>query len=173
MEYLPEEIWIGRWSCYQGLGRIYTEQGKLEDARHAVEEAATAHRTSAGQNWWRLVWLQGDIALEDKDFKSAERLLREARGGFTDLGNPLDVALVSLRLAKVLLMAGRVVEMQALAAEMMRLLKPLEKNRIAGGAVYEFTCAALAGEVTVDLLDSLFKKLEESASCIGGTWEVR
>lgn len=173
LEYLPEEIWIGRWSCYQGLGRIYTEQGSLEDARHAVGQAATTHRTSAGQNWWRLIWLQGDIALKEKDFESAELLLREARGGLLDLGNPLDVALVSLRLAKALLMAGRVAEMRTLAAEMMRLLKPLEKNRIAGGAVYEFTCAALTGEVTVHLLDSIYKKLEESASTKGGTREVR
>ena len=57
--------------------------------------------------------------------------------------------------------------MRELASEMMRLLKPLEKHKIAGGAVYEFTCAALAGRVTMELLDCIYQQVEKDAPRIG------
>jgi tetratricopeptide (TPR) repeat protein len=169
LEYLPKGSWISRWSCYQGLARIYTILGRIGDARLAVDKAAQNHQTSSGQNWWRLVWLKGDIALEEGDVESAEGLFREAREGLAALGNPFDVALVSLRLAKALFMAGRIPEIRALAAELMCLLKPLEKHKVAAGAVYEFVGAALAGEVAVELLDNIYRKIEKDAPRIGAS----
>jgi hypothetical protein len=96
-------------------------------------------------------------------------LLREARDGLTTLGNPIDVALVSLRIAKALFMAGRMAKIRALAAEMMRLLKPLAKHKVAAGAVYEFIGAALGGEVAMELLDSIYRKVEKDAPRIGAS----
>jgi len=167
LDYLPDDDWLRRYACLHGLGLICTRLGRLGEARRWVAEAAKVHKARGGPNWWRLVWLHGDIALAENDLESAARLLREARDGFLDLGNPFDVAIVSLRLAKVLFLAGRVEEMHELASEMMRLLKPLEKHKIAGGAVYEFTCAALAGRVTDKLLDSIYLEVEKDAPRIG------
>ncbi len=163
LEYLSETLWYGQCACFHGLARIYAAQGVLEDARYFVAKAVEVHRTEVGQNWLRLVWLRGDIALEIKDFESAERLFRKASAGFSELEHPLEIALVSLRLAKTLLMANRIAELRTLAAEMMRLLKPLERHKIAASVVYEFTCAALKDQVSMKLLDSLCRKLEGSA----------
>jgi tetratricopeptide (TPR) repeat protein len=166
-EHLPADAWIGRYSCSLGLALSFRRLGHLDEARAWVAEATAVHETQGGPNWWRLVWLQGDIALDDQDFESAVELLREAREGLTEFGNPFDVALVSLRLAKVLLMAGRPAQMRELASEMMRLLKPLEKHKVAGAALYEFACATLAGRVTMELLDGIYQKVEKDAPRIG------
>ena len=93
------------------------------------------------------------VALQQGRLEAAQTALREARRGFVEQGDPLDVALVSLRLAKALFLAGDIRQMQRLAAEMLRLLKPLEKNRIASAAIHEFTRASLSGEVTLELLE--------------------
>jgi tetratricopeptide (TPR) repeat protein len=107
LSYLPKHYWISVTSCYQGLGLIYNKLGQLDQARDAAENAARPHKTREGQNWWRIVWLQGEIALESRDPRSAVQALGQVRDGFIELGNPLDLALVSLRLVKAISMAGQ------------------------------------------------------------------
>ncbi len=163
-QYLPEDAWVYRCSAYQGLGWIYAHRGALDEAQRWVEETAAAHKTRQGLNWWRLVWLEGEIALDRGQLDDARRTLSKARTGFTDKGNPFDVALVSLRLAKALFLAGELRQMQALAAEMLCLLKPLEKHLIAGAAIQEFTRAALTGKVTAELLDRACEQVRTGRS---------
>ena len=160
LKHLPEEAWVNRFSVYQGLGWIHAGRGDLDAARHYAERAAACHRTRQGQNWSRLLWLQGEIAFAGGQPEVAQRALREARAGLVDHGNPFDVALVSLRLAKALFATGEVRQMQRLAAEMLCLLKPLGKHRIASAAVQEFARATLAGEVTLELLDRVFEQVK-------------
>ena len=161
LEYLPESAWNNRFSAYQGLGWIHMEMDQLDAATHWVTRAETAHRTREGPNWWRLVWLRGEISLKSKELKNAETALRSARDAFIEHGNPFDIALISLQLAKALLLADRWTEMRKITAAMLGLLKPFQKNRIASAAIHELTRAALTGEVTVELLDRVFRQIKD------------
>ncbi len=164
LKYLPEEAWVNRCSVYQGLGWIYALRGEIDEANKWAERTTAAHQTREGLNWYRLVWLEGEIALDRGQPDAAQRKLAEARAGFSDKGNPFDVAVVSLRLAKALFLAGELGEMQGLAAEMLCLLKPLGKHPIASAAIHEFTRATLTGEVTVELLDRASDQVRKGRS---------
>jgi tetratricopeptide (TPR) repeat protein len=161
LSYLPEDAWYSRCSVYHGLGWIHARRGELDEARKWADEATAAHRTREGQNWWRLVWLKGEIALRRGDLEAAREALRAARSGLDRAGNPFDLALVSLRLAKVSLQAGEMGEVRRIAAEMLRLLKPFEKHRIASLAVQELARAALAGELSGELIDEVFEQVQK------------
>lgn len=161
--------WSNRYAVYQGLGWLYTELDDLDQAWRWVSKATTACKIHEGQNWWRLLWLKGEIALKRDQPRVAAEVLREARDAFMQQDNPFDIAVISLRLAKALLLEGKVAEMQGIAADMMRLLKPLHQNKIASAAIHEFTCAALAGEVTVELLDRACEQIRKGCPGSRGT----
>ena len=116
-----------------------------------------------------LIWLQGEIALKAQDLDSAILHLRGAREAFAEHGNPFDIAAISLQLARALFVSGSVTEMRGIAAEMMSLLKPLQRHRFASSAIHEFARAALTGEVTVRLFDRICFQLENGRTSIRGT----
>ena len=75
------------------------------------------------------------------------------------------MALISLRLAKTLLLAGKTREVRQLAADLLELLEPLqEENRLAAGIVRELAKKALVEDVTVDFLDRAHEKVYASAT---------
>ncbi len=80
-------------------------------------------------------------------------------------GDFLDVALISLRLSKVLLLAGKRAEMQVVAAEMVQLLEPLAtENRLAAKLVGDFIKRALTEAVSLDFLDHAHDEIYKSAT---------
>lgn len=101
LEYLPPQAWYNRCSVFGGLGGS-TWRGDLTRAGEWASRAVGAHRTREGQNWWRLIWLQGEIALQRSDLEAAESVLRAARRTFAEQDNPFDIAMISLRIAKTL-----------------------------------------------------------------------
>jgi AraC-like DNA-binding protein/tetratricopeptide (TPR) repeat protein len=143
LTYLPKRDWISTASCHQGLGLIYTKLGQLENARDSAEKGARLHKTRKGPNWWRMVWLQGEIALKSQDRRSAVQALGQVRDGFLELGNPLNLALVSLRLVKAISMADQGKQVNEPASEMILLLNPLAKHRIARAVACELVRALL------------------------------
>lgn len=161
LEYLPEDAWSNRFSACQGLGQIFLQRGDLEKARHWAARANECHRTRRGPNWLRLVWLRGEIDLEAGDLESAERVLRDVRSGFEDRESPFDLALVSLRLAKALFLAGRFSEVCEIAADMMGLMKAFYGHRVATAAIQEFARAALTGDLSAEMLERVSQEIEK------------
>lgn len=161
--YMPDSAWRWRIAAYQGLGFVHLEQGDLVSARRCADRATAEHRTRQGPNWWKLLWLQGELGMREGNWGTAERFFDQARMGFYRQENPFEVALISLRLAKIYLRTARLEDIRRLASEMMGLLYPLNKHPVAFSALHEFTRAALTGNVTHTLLDEIFADLEQSA----------
>lgn len=162
LDYLNGEHWRNRFSAFQGMGQLYTQLGRINEAQENCAKARKTHLSREGQNWWRLIWLQGEIALKEKDLGKAEECFQSVRGSFIHQSNALDSAAVSLRLAKVFLLQDRHLDVQNLASEMIMLLKPLRKQKMASAAIHEFARAALTGQVTVAFLDKLCRKIKHS-----------
>jgi len=153
LEYLSENARHYRVAAYQGLAWIHLDRGEMAHAEFLVGRAEDVMRIKDGPNWGKLIWLRGEIALRQGDAERAEEIFRSVRERFGELGNPFDLALISLRLARALLHSGKVEEVQRIASEMITLLHPLQGNKFAAAAIQEFTRAALTGQLNSDLLD--------------------
>jgi tetratricopeptide (TPR) repeat protein len=153
LSYLPEKAWQSRVAAYQGLAWIHLDRGETAHAEFLVGRAEDIMRIKDGPNWGKLIWLRGEIALRQGDAERAEEIFRSVRERFGELGDPFELALISLRLARALLHSGKVEEVQRIASEMITLLRPLQENKVAAAAIQEFTRAALTGQLTSDLLD--------------------
>lgn len=160
LRYLPKSAWQNRFAALQGMGMCHLNLEQVRQADDCAGRAAEAHRHRFGLNWWRLVWLRAEIAYRLGELRRAEDLYRQVMEAFTESGQAMDVALLSLQMARVLLSAGKMREMQRLAASSMALLRPLRHHRIACAALHEFTRLALTGELSVRWIETASSRLE-------------
>lgn len=160
LQYLPPSAWQNRFAALQGMGMSHLNLGQVDEADDCAIRAAEAHTTHTGLNWWRLVWLQGEIAYRLGELERSENLFQQVKEAFAEAGQALDVALLSLQLARVLLAAGKIRDMQRLAASSMSLLRPLRRHRVACAALHEFTRMALTGDLTVRWIEQASSRLE-------------
>jgi tetratricopeptide (TPR) repeat protein len=163
LKFLPEDSWRNRTAALQGLGASHLVLGNLHLASVWTSKALKAQQLRTGQSWWRLIWLQGEIALKRNLLGEAEHAFSQVHHAFTTRDNPFDIAVISLRLAKTRFLQGRIPEVRKLAAEMLGLLKPLRGHKIASAVIQEFACAVLTGEITEVLLDNAFDKIEKES----------
>jgi len=165
LSYLPAEAWQHRFCALQSLAIALLVEERVGEARTAADEAMHEHRTREGLNWWKLMWFRGDVALRSDDLREAETLFRQAREVFESEGDHVDVALISLRLAKALLLAGKETELRRVVADLLDLLQPLmAENRIAGEIVGDLAKKALVEDVTMDFLDRAHEKIYKSTT---------
>jgi len=162
LAYIPEDLWTYRFSTYQCLGFVSLKQEELDDAEKYADLATRQHRTREGLNWWRLVWLRGEIALQKGELGLAESTFLQVSENFLDQEIYIDAALVSLRLAKTYLISGDLKKMKAVSSCMVKLMDSLkEDNRIARSTLQEFIRLALVEEITEDFLDRAHESLQE------------
>ncbi len=161
LKYLPEKAWHNRFAALHGLAWAYLSLGKAGEAAEVALQATEVHPSRAGQSWCRLDWLLGEIELARGDWAQARAHLEHARQALADHGSPYDLALVYLRLAKALLLAGEQRELRRLAAQMMSLLTTLQKNKIVSAAIQEFLTSVLTSSATVELIERCFRRTEE------------
>ncbi len=160
LKYLPKEAWQYRVALHQSLGLAYIDLGEVDKAEQCAEVAAREHQTKHGLNWWKIFWLRGEVALRRDDLLYAETAFRKVLAASAAQENCIDVALITLRLSLVLLMAGRIDEMLELASDMVQQLETLKKeSKIAAQAVNDFIKLALVGKVTEDFLDRAYKQM--------------
>lgn len=161
LRYLPPSAWQNRFAAWQGMGMSYLNLEQVAEADRCARQAAKEHATQSGLNWWRLVWLQAEVAYRLGELDRSEALYRQVKETFEGLGNALDVALVSLQMARVLLAARKMREMQRLAASSMSLLRPLRRDRLACAALHEFTRLTLTGELSIRWVEQASRRIEE------------
>lgn len=160
LRYLPQGAWQNRFAALQGMGMTHLNLDQVGEAERCASLAARAHRTERGLNWWRLVWLQAEIAYRRRDLARAAQLYEQVKGAFEVCGHALDSALLSLQMARVLVASGRLQDMQHLAARTMSLLKPLRRQPVACAVLNEFARLALTGELSVQWIERMSARLE-------------
>lgn len=155
LKYLPERSSRNRTAALHGLGWIEMQRGHLAEAEEHLRAAMTFYKGEKGGNWAKIVWLQGEIFLQKRDFAGAEEAFRESIESFSLHDDPYDFALVALQLAEVLLLSGRAAEVDQIAQLMIRLLTPFQNNHLAGALILEFVQAAEQQRVTLKQLEKI------------------
>ena len=160
LRYLEPSAWQSRFAAYQGKGLCHLRLQQIDAARRAVCQAAGQHVTRQGLPWWRLLWLQAEVAYAQGELVEAEQLCRQCVDVFQADGHPLDAAQLSILLCKVLLAAGRSPELRRVAANSMALLRPLKPYGKACTILQDLTRRALTSELTATWLDGAGQRLD-------------
>ncbi len=169
LQLLPPGEWYGRFSAYQGLGVSWAFRGDLDESLTQLEKALEVLEPVAvappiiryGALWLRaeILMLRGNLSAARSDFQRVKEIF-VARGM-----TPIDIALVSLRLAKILLLEGNRVEFHQISRQMFALLRAIERqNGLLSAAYAEFMNLTVQGKVTVEFLESLYRKMHGSAA---------
>jgi tetratricopeptide (TPR) repeat protein len=134
--------------------------GYLEEALAVLKHAGTPPLIKS----WAL-WLRAEIYLHQQQLKRAERDFAELKQIYhTESMSALDVALVSLRLAKVLLLESKISELHQLTVEMLSLLEPLQKDhKLLAGAFEEFLRLAMGGRLTPGIVEKAYGVMRRGA----------
>lgn len=110
----------------------------------------------------RLLWVEGQMALEEGECEHAEKILHEVRQSFIGRGIGYDAALANLDLAVLYVKQGRMDEVKQLAAQMLPIFESQDVHREALAALLLFRRAAEAELVTLHLLAEVKSFLEAS-----------
>ena len=164
LHYLSDMDWQNRFAALQGSGMVHFSLGQVAEAERYAELAAKTHRTQSGLNWWRLVWLQAEIAYQQHDLDRSNQLFSQTQEAFEARGNTLDSALLFLKRARVSVAGGKLQESQQLAAQSMVLLRPLRFRPRAHAVMNDFARCALMGELTLQRIEHLCARLESPSS---------
>jgi tetratricopeptide (TPR) repeat protein len=127
--------------------------GRYEEASQLIAELKELPRSLAEPlDGLRLRWTEANIAQGLGRLAEAEQGYRAVQHDFLNLGNGLDVALVSLDLAMLLLEQGRTEELKQLAAEIVVVFESREVQREAMAALLLFQQACIEDRITGELL---------------------
>lgn len=152
-----------RGAAYQQLAIAYENAGDGEAAeehlRHAVAVAMGGSSSQAAE----MIWHHGWLAYQRGDLAAAERRLREARAGLLEPGG-LAFALVSLDLARVLLVRGQSEEAMRIAQEMSSLLRGSKKTAAIEQSLLGFVRLALEGRLTANLIERFDRDLQKQGA---------
>ncbi len=165
---LPPAEWHLRFAAYQGLGLSWVSRGRLRCALAQLDSALEVLEglpsAPPAIKCWAL-WLRAEILLAREDLPAAESGFRAVSDIYkAQKSGPTDIAVVSLRLAKALLLQGKIAQLGELAREMVVLLGPIERqNRLVSGAFASFLRLGVRGELTAEFLESLYRRLHGSA----------
>jgi transcriptional regulator with XRE-family HTH domain len=105
----------------------------------------------------RTLWLEGNLFAGLGQHEEAAAALEQVRRAFEERKLPYDYALACLDLALVFRAAGRLADVQRLAAEMVEIFQAFQVQREAIAAALTFRDAALQGAVT----ETLVRRLQE------------
>lgn len=112
----------------------------------------------------RLNFLEGRVALSVGNLEEAEGFLLKAREGYLKHGIGFGVAMVSLDLARVLVLERRNTELRQLALEMIPIFETREVHREAFAAFILFRKAVEAEAATLGLVKELARALKQEAA---------
>jgi tetratricopeptide (TPR) repeat protein len=150
--------------CFRHTLIFFVNQvGRSDQAAAMLDEDRPLYR-EFGDSWTLLRerWLEGYIAQGRGQAQEAEAAFREVRQGFLDQGLGYDAALASLNLATTLFEAGKLGEIKILAGEMLPIFESRDVHREAIAALILFQKAAQMETLTLELLRSFTRYLEQA-----------
>lgn len=165
---LPTDDWHLRFTAHHGLGLSWAFRGDLRESLMQLEKALKVFDpmpVAPPIMKYGALWLRAEVLMLREDLPASRRDLEAVREIYiAERMRPIDIALVSLRLAKVLLLEGKLPELQELTDQMFGLLGPIERqNEIISGVYAEFMNLSLQGELTVELLEGFYRKMHGDA----------
>ena len=160
LRYLPPGAWQSRFAAWQGKGLCHLQLQQIEAADACAQRAVEAHLTRCGLPWWRLVWLQAEVAYRRGELERAETLYRQCQEAFDAARRPLETAQLALHLSKVLLASGKLAELCRVAAGTMALVRPLKRHPHAATVLEDLTRRALTSELTTGWLERACQVLD-------------
>lgn len=145
-------------AAYQGMGLCLVRLGRIEEAREYLRRGQDLHRgmPKGPEQLTGLHWLSAEIALSEGDLYSSRVLLERIRSIHLGGADPLEVAAVSLRLAKVLLLLADFEALERLSVNTAQLMAPLRRHQYARSALIEFHRLLIEKKLTGKRLDRLF-----------------
>ena len=147
-------------ALYQFLAYAFEHLGDLEAAEECLAAGARSFGPEHEVDRAKLDWVRGSLAAKRGDGVLAEALLRSARAVLAARQHVAQEALVTLDLVNALLARNKPRDAADLATSMVRLLGASKKNPFVDAAVVELTSAALAGELSQDLIARARSKIE-------------
>ncbi|HEY0513772.1 MAG TPA: hypothetical protein VGH73_17825 [Thermoanaerobaculia bacterium] len=147
-----------------GLALNLAESGHGEVAQSLVNRYRRLYRRSGRLNEYRLLWLEGKIALGLQHYGRAEAKLNTARLAFLRVDQTYDAALVSLDLAWLYAREGRRTEVVWLVDQMLRTFRTLgiARESIASLVLLKKSCEAKRPiEALCGQIESLAKLMPE------------
>ncbi len=140
----------------QDLSYAYVETGEIDRAEAELPRIKALcedleHTTSG----YQLLWLEGLIAKARERPHQAESLFREAKTGFSEIGDNYSVAMAALEIAILCHQQDRAAEVTALVTnEVIPVLESLALRREALAALTLLRQAVTANEVTSSVLET-------------------
>lgn len=157
------EIRPFRGAAYQQLAIAYENAGDIEAAEEHLRHARAVVEGGSDSQAAEMVWYHGWLAYQRGDLQAAERRLREAREHLQEPGG-LSFVLVSLDLARVLLVRGQADEAMVIAREMASLLSGSKKTAAIEQSLLGFVRLAIEGRLTASVIDRFDRELHKQGA---------
>ncbi len=150
-------------SVYQCIAIAYLQLDDRRRCHDLVEKMRGMFSNLEPEQEAAILWLEGELALKERDYSMAEDKLQESRSIYVRGDNGLNEALVCIRLAKALLLGGKQGHLQEIAPQMLALPSKLRHNKLVRASFDEFLCLVVSGELTVPLADFVYEALRRGA----------
>lgn len=157
------EIRPFRGAAYQQLAIAYESAGDLEAAEEHLRHALAVLQGGSASQAAEMIWYHGWLSHQRGDHSTAERRLREARAQLQEPGG-LSFALVSLDLARVLLLRGQGEEAMRIAQEMASLLGSSKKTAAIEQSLLGFVRLAIEGRLTAAVIERFDRELHKQGA---------
>ena len=128
LKHLAPNDHSNRFAALQGLGVVHEALGDLEPALSCIRQALELDHEIEPFHLGKLRWLEGNIALRLGRPELGEAALREAVRTLRPI-HPVDSALATIELVRLLLRERRPEDAYETAAGMLKLLEPLRRQR--------------------------------------------
>lgn len=161
-----------RLPVVHSLALNWVEIGEYEPARRLIDRNRRLYRRSGKLNEFRLLWLEGKIALGLGDFRKAEGKLQTARLAYLRVEKPGDAALVSLDLALLLARQERRKELRSLIEQMLRTFRTLgiARETVAALLLLQKSCEEMRSkDILCGQIEALARLLPELRPRSSGT----
>jgi len=148
------------FAAQHNLASYLDRLGRPGEALAALAEAEALCRDRIDRI--RVAWLEGRVRAHLGERETGERLLREAREAFVELGIGYDTALVSMELAQLYTEQGRTAALERLAAEMVPLFATRDLREETRAALVLYCRAVAERTASLEMVEDLLTRLERS-----------
>ena len=147
-------------AAHLGLAQCYFHAGEIDASAAQLERVKTLARSMVETGYGH--WLEANILTRRGSWKMAEQAYTNASNCLLGI-SPIHAALVCCDQIRMQLDAGWQGLAHRTAFAMVRLLEPLEANRIAQSAIRDLICCQVDGHgLTPEFLDQIRQRIQET-----------